>query len=134
MRVLYRVRFIFLIGVIFFLGCALRHTEEIGKIQAYGRNIDEQKKYVAEQGKRFEELLVAVKAGEPLAYPTAQDVRARFGDPVFVKTFEHDETCRERWLYRYAEKLWDSDKVYICFDAQGKTLRWEYQSSRKSGK
>ena len=106
-------------------GCALRHTEEIGRLQAYGREGDAQQRYVKDVNAKFDALLAAVRSGGMSAYQTQKDFQDAFGDPIFTKSLD-GQGAAQLWLYRYCEKLKGSEKVYLYFDASGTLLKWEH--------
>jgi len=123
---------IFLVMVMLcFCGCALRHTSEIGRLQEYGRNMDEQKSYVKAQDKKFEELLKVVKTDQMSKYTTQADFLKAFGEPIFVKDVSGKKDYAILWLYRYDEKLFGSEKVYLYFDSAGSLVAWEHVPAEK---
>jgi hypothetical protein len=105
----------------------LRHASEIERLQDYGRNTEEQKRYVQEQNKKFEELLRVVKDGEISKYKTQQDFLEVFGAPIFMKNVSDKKDRTVLWLYRYCEKMYGSEKVYLYFDSAGSLVTWEHQ-------
>jgi hypothetical protein len=112
-----------------FCGCALRHTSEIERLGDYGRNSNEQKRYVEAQNKKFEELVDAIRKGQISAYTSEEDFVKKFGPPIFEKNvFERDDYA-VRWLYRYSQKMFGSEKVYLYFDSAGNLVAWEHQSA-----
>lgn len=118
--------FLFLCTV-FLCSCNARHVTEIMRIKAASDNKEEQIRSVRAVNERFDALLVALRNNTLDTCQTKDDFLKRFGEPIFIKKFSDMPAYTERWLYRYAEDLWKSDKVYVYFDAQGKTVTWEYQ-------
>ena len=117
----------FLVFLMFcFCGCAARHVSEIGRLEAYSANMDEQKRYVKEQNKKFDELLGVIKADQLSKYSTQQDFLKAFGKPIFIKNVSDRTDYAVLWLYRYCEKLVGSEKVYLYFDSVGSIVAWEY--------
>ncbi len=119
-------KFLWIISLFLFCGCALRHTAEIGRLQDYGANMDEQQRYVKAYNEKFDKLLQVVKAGQINDYKTENDFRKSFGEPIFVKDVSGRSDYAVLWLYRYCEKLGGSEKVYLYFDAAGNLVSWEY--------
>lgn len=112
-------------------GCALRHTAEIGRLEDYGANMDEQKSSIKKCRENFEKLLGSVKKADMSAYATQEDFRKDFGEPVFIKNVSGRNDYSVLWLYRYCEKLGGSEKVYLYFDAAGNLVSWEYVPGEK---
>lgn len=124
-------KLLWVILIFCFCGCAVRHTAEIGRLQAYGANMDEQKRYVKEYNEKFEKLLEAVKTGEMSNYKTQQDFRKTFGEPIFIKDVSGRSDYAVMWLYRYCQKLTGSEKVYLYFDSAGSLVAWEHVLAEK---
>lgn len=107
-------------------GCAkIAHLDQLLTLKAMGDEGDKQEKLVTKQDKEFKELLTAVESDQITTYKNKKQVRRAFGDPIYTKTAPYEGVEREVWMYRYAVKFFDSDKVYIYFDEQGNTLHWE---------
>lgn len=124
-------KFFLIVLVFYFCGCAARHTSEIGRLQAYGANMDEQKRYVKEYNEKFEKLLEAVETGAISNYKTQQDFRKTFGEPIFIKDVSNRTDYAVMWLYRYCQKLAGSEKVYLYFDSAGSIVAWEHVPGQK---
>lgn len=121
-----------IIFVTFLCGCAARHVSEINRIQEYGANSDEQKRYVKEYNAKFDKLLESTKNGTISTYKTEADFEKNFGEPIFVKNVSGRSDYDVLWLYRYCEKLGGSEKVYLYFDAAGNLVSWEYVPGEKT--
>lgn len=109
-------------------GCStvkkIQHLSPLLTLKNYS---DEQEKiafYVERQDRLFDELVAAIKAGS-FTEKKAKEIRARFGNPVFVRPMEYQGAAREQWLYRYA-KDGKGDKVYFYFDTDGNLLDFVY--------
>ncbi len=118
---------LFFFTVVFLAGCNARHAAEIMRLQDAASNKKEQIRVVRSINKRFDALLAAVRDKTIDTYKTKEDFLEHFGEPIFIKRYTDPDGYAERWLYRYAEDFWRSDKIYIYFDAQGKAVQWEHQ-------
>ncbi|MDD3374555.1 MAG: hypothetical protein PHY73_02390 [Candidatus Omnitrophica bacterium] len=110
-----------------FSGCGIFHVQEIMRIKAVSANMDEQQKYVDAKNEEFEKLLKIVKEGKISNYKTQKDFVKEFGDPVFSKQLSKQEEYSEVWLYRYCDKMFGSEKVYLYFDDAGNLIKWEHR-------
>lgn len=117
----------FFFTAVLLAGCNARHVTEIMRLQDAASNKKEQVCSIRSINKRFDALLEAVRDKTIDTYRTKEDFLEHFGEPIFVKRYIDPDEHAERWLYRYAEDFWKSDKIYIYFDAQGKVVQWEYQ-------
>ena len=108
-------------------GCAkLTHLQELLTLKAYSDEQEGQAEYVKEQDARFEKLLAAVNSGDIENYFTPEQIIKTFGDPVFRREAEREGQVLEVWLYRYAIRFFDSDKVYLYFDDENRLKDWEH--------
>ena len=119
------MRYVFLI--LFFLGqagCAkVAHMQELLTLKSLSDNQAQQEKYVESQDKKFGQLLEAVKANRISQYPNQKSILNAFGEPILRKK-KADNT--EQWVYRYSAKLFNSEKVCVYFDREGKLTRFEH--------
>ena len=97
--------------------------QELLTLKAYSEGKDDQAKYVAERDKQFEQLLEHVKAGTlDQEFSTDRKIAEAFGPPILTRNVEWENQPVVLWLYRYQVKYFNSDKVYLYFDAQGNLI------------
>ena len=132
-----RVLFILLF---FLTGCMqakqLAHLDPLLRLKGMSENGDEKNKFVEQQNKRFEQLAAVVKAGRIHEFRDKKQILEAFGEPVFTKTVTEDSVLgngepfshvpAEQWLYRYATKYFNAEKIYLYFDDKGNLLRCDY--------
>ncbi len=122
--------FISLLGVVFLSGCAkLAHLDDLLRLKSLSDNQAQQRKYVEEQNKKFEALLDIVKNNRIHEYPNKESFLKAFGGPIFAKKIQRDDKTLEQWLYRYAQKLSGSEKVYVYFDEAGNFVDFKHVKS-----
>jgi hypothetical protein len=122
-------KILFLLLVFVVCGCAARHVEEIRRIQVVSAEMAAQQRLVDESNKRFEALLKVVQEKTMSDYKTRKDFLDAFGQPIFTKRITGSPAEHELWLYRYCEKFWGSEKVYLYFDKEGNLVRWEHRAA-----
>jgi len=77
-------------------------------------------------------LLDIVKSGELINQcENKKDVVKKFGEPIYVKDVSKDGKEMKAWLYRYATRYFNSEKVYLYFDLEGKLLESEHVPARE---
>ena len=104
----------------------LQHLDELLTLQDMSKDRDQQIKYVDEQNKKFDQLLEVVNAGRLSEYSDKKKVVKAFGEPILAKSIVEDGQPAEEWLYRYATKYFNSDKIYLYFDGQGNLIRGQH--------
>ena len=126
---------VFSLILIFSSGCAkIRHMQELLTLKSYSDNQEIQHRYVKEQDRKFEELLKVVKGSQLEKFSNQKTFIRKFGNPIFIKEVEKDGRQLEQWLYRYAKRYFDSEKVYVYFDRSRKLIDWRYEEPiRKRG-
>jgi len=123
-------RLIFIGLMILSCGCAkLAHMQELLTLKAASDNGEEQRRFVEAQDARFETLIEKVKSNQLGEYSNRKSIFRAFGEPVFTKQVQRNSQTQEQWLYRYATKFFDSPKVYLYFDADGKLIDSQYLES-----
>jgi len=109
-------------------GCSkLKHMNELLTLKALSEQTEEMDKYVEEQGQDFEKLIEKVNNNELLVGVSSKKIQKKYGDPIMVTTESESGQYLERWIYRYAVKYFDSDKVYLYFDQEGKLVKSVYE-------
>jgi hypothetical protein len=108
-------------------GCAkLQHLDQLLTLKSLSKEKDEMGTIISDQNNKFEFLKKVVNDGSIIQYSTKKSALLAFGDPIMVHEVVENEKTLEYWIYRYQQKYFDSDKVYLYFD--GNTLtRWEYR-------
>lgn len=108
-------------------GCAkLTHLRELLVIKSYSENKDAQERAVQDQNARFRDLLEAVRHGGLGRYPDQAAFLQTFGPPVLREPDQVRGAEGERWLYREAVNYFDSEKVYLFFDREGRLAKWDH--------
>lgn len=115
------------LAIFYFQGCAtLSHLEELLTMKALSDNQTQQEEFVLKENERFEKLLDVIKGDRLGEYPNKESFLQAFGEPIFSKERKRQGKKVEEWLYRYAARLFDSDKVYLYFDESGKLVDFDY--------
>ena len=112
------------LSIFILAGCAkLAHLPELLTLKSLADNQGAQQKYAGEEDKRFAKLLEEIKAPDfKERFPDKESLREAFGEPIFSESVKKDNTTLEKWLYRYAAKLKDSEKVYLYFNESEKLV------------
>ena len=119
--------FFLILILLTFQGCAtVSHLQELLTMQSLSDNQTHQEKFVQKENERFEKLLDAVKSNRLSEYPDQESFLQAFGEPIFSKERKREGKKVEEWLYRYAARLFDSDKVYLYFDESERLIDFEY--------
>ena len=109
--------------LIFACGCStLTNMDKLLQVKSLSDNQSMQQKLVEEQNKKFEALLDVVKNNRLQEYPDKDSVLKAFGEPIFMQTTQDGGMTKEKWMYRYSEKILGSEKVYLYFDGTGKLV------------
>ena len=108
-------------------GCAqLSHLDQLLTLKASSDNRALQHKFVKSQDKNFTDLLAAIKDNTIRQFTDKKQFLKKFGAPVVAHPSVREGKPVEVWLYRYAVRFFDSEKVYLYFDDQGKLLSLEH--------
>ncbi len=118
---------VILIVSFFVSGCNILHVEEILRLQGAGSNMKEQQAYVVKKNKEFKKLLKVIHENKMSEYKTEQDFLKHFGSPIFSKDISGVKQYSHLWLYRYCEKMFGSEKVYLYFNDAGNLVKWEHR-------
>lgn len=128
--------FFLLMAGFFISGCAkIAHMQELLTLKAYSDEGAAQERYIEKQDKKFEQLLVAVRENAIIPGIGKKSFFKKYGEPVYVREMVCDGASCDQWLYRYAVRPFDSDKVYVYFSKGGKLLSWQYvpREDKKEG-
>lgn len=118
--------FVLLLFLFVLTGCAkVAHLDQLLTLKAYSDNTKIQEDFVEQQDARFKKLLATFEEGRLKEYPDRESIRKEFGEPVFKRKIEGGGDTSEQWLYRYAVRYFDSEKVYLVFDKEGMLTSWE---------
>ena len=127
---LMNIKFLSFLGILFLfpMGCAkLQHMDELLTLKGIADEQKRQARYVQEQDQRFEKLRAVVQSGQIKKFSNQKQIASKFGQPIYTKTIEKDSQTLELWIYRYSVKYFDSDKVYLYFDQEGKLVDSVYE-------
>ena len=128
-------KLLILCGLIFIFGCAkLEHLEELLTLKDLSDNQAEQVRYVQDQDKKFEALLLAIKDSQINQYRTKKDFLKFFGEPILKKPIIREGKSLDEWLYRYTKKFIGSEKVYVYFDDRGRFVNFRHVLPETEGK
>ena len=112
-------------------GCAkVSHLDQLLTIQAYSKSNEEKERFVKAADKRFEALLHEVKTGRLKRTMRLEDIRNKYGSPVYEQIIVGGKHARTLWMYRRQTDYAGAEKVYLYFDEQGVLLDWEYETSK----
>lgn len=115
---------VMLLGFVF-IGCAkLQYLEQALTLKDFATNKDEQRTYVEERNRAFDDLLLAVNNGDINQYKNQQSIQRVFGNPLLKKSVIYQDQQASRWLYRYQTGAFTSPKVYLIFNNQGGLEEW----------
>ncbi len=106
--------------------CILSHMNELIALKRFATDQEEISSLIQQQQQAFNRVIEAVKSGQMSMYKDKDSIMKAFGPPVFSRAKIKDGMPCEVWLYRHPIKYFDSDKVYIFFDKNGKLKEWEY--------
>ena len=114
-----------LISSICLIGCSKNsHFKRLMTLKGIA---DEQKsigQFVQEQDKRFDELAQVVQSGDIQQYKGHDDIQEDFGKPVFQREVMRKGMKQNMWVYRYATKYFNANKVYLYFDESNNLVDW----------
>ena len=112
-------------------GCA--RVKRIDQLLTLKDLADEQavmSQYIEEQDQKFELMLNEARTGTLDQYLNKQRILTAFGDPVFVKHVKEDDQELESWLYRYSTEFFDSEKIYLYFDADNNLVKSKHRGKK----
>ncbi len=116
-----------MLAALFLTGCAkLNHLEELLTLQELSIEQDRQIKFVEGQNGNFDRLLKAMEDGSFSQYTEQRDFLNKFGPPVYSREVSKDSQVLVKWVYRYSNQSFDSEKVYLYFDREGKLVDWKH--------
>jgi len=114
-------------------GCSkLTHLQQLLTIDAYSKNKDVQAAVVEAQNEKFVKLLEVVENNVIGEYPDQESFLLEFGEPIFAKKMQYKGQQVDKWMYRYADRLTNSEKVYLYFSQSGNLVDWKYYNPEVS--
>ena len=123
-----------IVGTLALCGCAkVSHLDQLLTLKGVADEQTQIGKFVDEQDRKFDTMVAEAKAGTLDQYGSKQKIVRTFGEPVHVQNVMENNRELEACLYRYSTEFFDTDKVYIYFDADGSLVRSEYWEN-KDGK
>ena len=121
-----------LMGLLFLTGCAkLQHLDQLLTLKAVSDEQARMDQTVERQNQKFQELIKAVQDGSVKNYPDQKSIAKKFGEPILKRETNKEGQTLEYWLYRYATKYFDSEKIYLYFDHEAKLISSEYVPAGK---
>lgn len=123
-----RLTLIFLIYLIFAVsGCAkVQHLDQLLTLKAMSEEGERQDKYIASQDKKFKQLLSDIQNNNLKKDLHKKAAVKKYGDPINETLATRQDQDTTMLLFRYAMKPFDSEKVYLYFDKDGRLIDWEY--------
>ena len=119
---------IFIFSLVVLAGCAkVQNLDELLTLKAVADEQTRLAQYVDEQDRKFDLMVAEAKAGTLDSYSNQRKIQRTFGDPVYVAQDNREGQDVETWLYRYATKYFDADKIYLYFDEDGNLISSEYR-------
>ena len=109
---------------VFLYGCS--SLSQLLTLKSYGDNQALQEKYAEMQDTNFEKLVKVAQSNLLLDYPDKKSFLRNFGDPIYTKNLTKKGQLLEEWLYRYAARFFNSEKVYLYFDRDGKLVDFKH--------
>lgn len=112
--------------IVLLTGCAkLAHINELLTLKAMSDEQARNDKIVKEYDARFSALVDAQKNNQ-LTQETKKSILGKFTKPIYTETITLQGSQVDRWIYRPYVKYFDSELVYLYFDADGKLIKSEY--------
>ena len=119
----------FLLLLPLFVGCVklqlLPYMDQALTLQEFGREKDEQNKYIKNADAKFDELWAAVASGDIKKYKSEQEIVAAFGPPIFIKSAPSGGKKVRQALYRYCIQSKGPHRVYLYYDENALLSRFE---------
>ena len=120
------IKFLIAVAVVINLsGCLFKENiQGLKTLKALGHN----QKYIARslktQERLFRKLTADIKKDKLKPGIPAEVFLSSYGEPVVSKNIP---SLGKRFLYRHPTKYFNSDKIYIYFNQEGRLVNWEYQ-------
>ena len=116
----------FIVLALSLAGCAkLAHLHELLTLKNYSNATAAQGRYLKAQDAKFDLMLAAARDGSLNQYKDCRKIQKTFGDPICIRSVKEGDVSNEEWLYRYAQKYFDSDKIYVNCDGRGRVVKWK---------
>ena len=123
------------ISLFILAGCAkIEHLDQLLTLKAISDEQALMDKDVEAYNKKFKLLIEKVKSEDIKKYSNQKNILKNFGKPIYVSDATKNDQKLQVWMYRYAEKFMDSDKVFLYFDPAEKLVAWEFVEGKKDNK
>lgn len=109
-------------------GCAkIQHLDQLLTLKAMGEEGERLDKYVKVQDEKFKILVSDFENNRLAKGLPKKSVIKKYGDPIYEKPEVYQGREGNALLYRNAiNKHFDSAKMYLYFDTDGKLWDWQY--------
>jgi hypothetical protein len=108
-------------------GCAkIEHMDELLALQSFSDNQDAQKRYLAQEEQKFQNLLSDVKQQKLSPGISKLSIFSTYGKPILITEVKDDLVIKQELMYRHPAQLLGSEKVFLYFDAQSRLVKWQY--------
>ena len=111
-------------SVLYLQGCIL-FSPELKTLKEVGESQKKIDLYLVRQNELFEKLVDDLKKEQLAAGTLKSEFIDVYGEPVLAER-SPDSSSGEIMLYRHPTEYFNSDKVYVHFDQEGRLIHWEY--------
>ena len=128
-------KFFSLVGFIFLFsaGCAkLQHMDQLLTLKGVADEQKRQQSAIEKQDKKFEQLREAVQTDAIKKFSNQKQILSKFGQPIYSRSVQNNGQDLELWIYRYSVEYFNSDKVFLSFDQDGKLVDASYEPAATS--
>lgn len=116
----------------FVSGCAtISHLDELLTLKSMDNSQTDMKRSIARQEEGFALLREDVDADNLKVGTSKRRIIVKYGEPIISSTL-NEASGEEILLYRRPTRYFDSDKIYLYFDASKKLMRIEYKPYTKA--
>lgn len=113
------------------LGCTkLGHMPQLVTLKKLSDDQAMTDAYVDGQEEKFSLMLQEMNDGQFDRYTDQDQIRQKFGEPVFVKELDSGSREKVMWMYRRPVNYSNIDKVYLYFDGKGQLLSYKRERSK----
>ena len=119
--------------LLFLSGCAkLQHMDQLLTLKGVADEQKRQQSYIEKQDKKFEQLRESVQTDKIKKFSNQKQIFSKFGQPIYSRSIEKNGQTLELWVYRYMVQYFNSDKVNLYFDSDGKLVESAYEPAVES--
>jgi hypothetical protein len=122
------------LGIVLLLtsGCAtVAHLDELLALKQIDNDQKQMDRCIKRQDAAFARLSADVHSGKIKKGILKQRIIAEYGEPIVTTSVNDGSSVVEVILYRHPTRYFDSDKIYLYFDASQKLVRIEYKPFKK---